>query len=397
MFPNLKGFWRLINFNRKRTIMATTVMTSANNSTVAKWEKKTWVEAYNQSIFGMLAKVGGIYDASSYFRGDNGRGDNITFDYVGKLTGNPLGEGSTAYGNEEALDLGSHNMAINLTRIAVSNPNNGSIEQQRTNIQFDEVTANVMAGRAVELIDSSVLNHLAGVDPTSFTVNGTTYSTAAQKLQVQGHNVPTAPTANRIIRAGAQSTDQALTSSDTFSMDLLDYAVEKIQANDQPLRPCSDGFYHLVLHPYQVVDLRHDSSGAIQWYTNELAKVQGGKDSRLTFTYDDKPLLVGQYLNIKIYQAQRVAIGANSSSSAAITTVRRAVLVGKDALSFASPVGGIGKDDKDVPFKMYTQLSDYDYIKGMDLRTIYGVKKMSPSNAEDIGSFVISTYAASHS
>ena len=54
-------------------------------------------------------------------------------------------------------------------------------------------------------------------------------------------------------------------------------------------------------------------------------------------------------------------------------------------------------NDKDVPFKMYVQLSDYDYVKGMDLRTIYGTKKMSPSNAEDIGAFVISTYAAAHS
>lgn len=376
--------------------MATTVMTSANNSTVAKWEKKTWVEAYNQTVFGLIARDSGVYDASSYFRGDNGRGDNITFDYVGKLKANPLGEGSTAFGNEEALDLGSHNMAINLTRIPVSNPNNGSIEQQRTNIQFDEVTANTLAGRAAELMDSSVLNQLAGVNPTSFTLNGTTYSTAAQKLHVQGHNTPTAPTTNRIIRAGGAATDQALGSSDTFTMDLLDFTCEKIQANDQPLKPCSDGYYKLILHPYQVVDLRHDSSGKIQWYTNQLAAEQGGKESKLTFVYDDKPVLVGEYLNVKIYQASRIPTGANSSTSAEITTVRRAVMVGKDALSFASPVGGIGRGDKDVPFKMYVQLSDYDYIKGMDLRSIYGVKKMSPSNAEDIGSFVVSTYAAAH-
>lgn len=376
--------------------MATTVMTSANNSAVAKWEKKTWVEAYNQSVFGMLAQSGAIYDASSYFRGDNGRGDNITFDYVGKLKNVPLGEGSTAFGNEESLDPGTHNMAINLTRIAVSNPNNGSIEQQRTNIQFDEVSANVMAGRAVELMDSSILNQLAGSNPTTFTLNGTTYATAAQKLQVQGHNVPTAPTANRIIRADGGTTDEGLASPDTFSMDLLDFACEKIQANDQPLRPCNDGYYKLILHPYQVVDLRQDSSGKIQWYQNQLAKEQGGKKSEMTFVYDDKPIFVGEYLNVKIYQAQRVPVGQNSSSSAAITTVRRAVLVGKDAASFASPVGGIGRDDKNVPFKMYVQLSDYDYNKGMDLRTIYGVKKMSPSNAEDIGAFVISTYAAAH-
>ena len=376
--------------------MSTTTMTSANSSTVKKWEKKTWVEAYQQSYIGMFAESDVIYDASKDFRGDNGRGDDVTFDYVGKLTNNPLGEGSTAFGNEEALDINSHSMSINLTRIPVSNPNNGSIEQQRTNIQFDEVTANLLAGRALELIDTSLFTQLGGYNATSFTFNGTTYSTTAEKLQVQGHNAPTAPTTNRIIRAGAAATDQALTASDTFSMDLIDFAVESIEANDQPIEPCADGYYKLLLHPYQVTDLKQDSSGKIQWYQNELAYA-AGKDTNLSFKYNKGPIEVGQYENVKIYRAPRVVPGQNSSSSANISTVRRAVMVGKDALSFASPFGGIGKSDTDVPFKMFVQLSDYDYIKGMDLRCIYGLKKMSPSNKEDIGSFVISTYAASHS
>lgn len=376
--------------------MATTTMTSANSSTVAKWEKKTWVEMYQQSAFGLIASAGGIYDASAYFRGDNGRGDNITFDYVGKLINVPLGEGATGYGNEEALDTGNHNMAINLTRILVSNPNARSIEQQRTNIMFDEVAANVMAGRAAELIDTSVFNHLAGVNQTSFTVNGTTYS-GNSRLQVQGHNAPTAPSTNRVIRAGAQANDQSLTSSDTFTLDLLDYAMEEIMSSDQPMKPCADGYFKLFLHPYQVVDLKQDSSGKIQWYQNNLAAEQGGKKSFLTFQLDHRPVKVGVYLNIEIYQAPRVSQGESSADSSVVTTVRRAVMVGKDALSFASPVGGIGKDDTSVPFKMYVQLSDYDYVKGMDLSSIYGIKKMSPSNADDLGSFVISTYAAAHS
>lgn len=377
--------------------MATTTMTSSNSSTVKKWEKKTWVQAIQQTAFGLLTTGGSIYDASEYFRNDNGRGDNLTFDYAGKLTGLPLGEGQTAYGNEEALDLGSHNMSINVTRIPVSNPNSGTIEQQRTNIDFDVVTANVQAKRAAELIDTSVFMHLAGTNPTSFTVNGTTYSTTAQKLHVQGHNAPTDPSTNRIIRAGAAATDQALTSSNTFTLDLVDYALESILSGDQPVEACSDGYYKLILHPYQATDLKHDSGGKVQWYQNELAKVQGGKESQLEFKYSDKPIFLGTYGNVKIYQAGRVAQGERSDTSAVITTVRRAVLVGMDALSFASPFGGINPSDTGVPFKLYSQLSDYDYIKGQDLRTIYGVKKMSPSNAEDIGSFVISTYAASHS
>lgn len=376
--------------------MATTVMTASNNSTVAKWEKKTWVELYQQTAFGLIAGSNGLYDASADFRNDNGRGDNITFNYVSKLVDNPLGEGSTAFGNEEALDTGTHNMAINLTRIAVSNPNNGSIEQQRTDIQFDEVSANLMAGRAAELIDSSVFNQLAGVNQTSFSLNGTTYS-GANRLQVQGHNAPTAPTTNRIIRAGAASNDESLTSNDTFTLDLVDFALEEIMANDQPMKPCADGYFKLFLHPYQITDLKQDSSGRIQWYQNQLAMEAGGKESKLVLPYSERPVAIGAYNNVMIYQAPRVPQGESSADSSVVANARRAVMVGRDALSFASPFGGLDFSAGGTPFKMYVQLSDYDYIKGMDLRCLYGIKKMSPDNAEDIGAFVISTYAAAHS
>jgi hypothetical protein len=373
--------------------MATTTMTRTNSSTVAKWEKKSWVQGIRQTGLGELVSGNCVYDASKDFAGDNGRGDNLTFNYVGKLTGIPLGEGSTGFGNEEALNLGTHNMRINLTRLPVANPNKGSIEQQRTNVDFDEVTANLQMQRLLELADAGVFNHLGGSNPTSFTLDGTTYS-GDDRLQVQGHNAPTAPTSGRILRPGGAANDQSLTSADKMSLDLLDDAFAEITDGQQPIKPCADGYFKVFMSPKQLRDLRKDSAGKVQWYQNELAKEAGGKESALTFQYDYKPVAMGRYLNMVIYQAPRVAFGVNASTSAVITTVRRAVIVGRDALSFASPVGGISAGDKAVPSELYVQLSDYDYVKGMDLRTIYGVKKMSPSNAEDIGVFVIPTYAA---
>ena len=71
-----------------------------------------------------------------------------------------------------------------------------------------------------------------------------------------------------------------------------------------------------------------------------------------------------------------------------MTTVER-------SLSFASPFGG-RVTDTDVPVKIFFQLTDYVYYKGSEARLIYGMKKMSPSNKDDIGAFVISTYAAAH-
>jgi hypothetical protein len=109
----------------------------------------------------------------------------------------------------------------------------------------------------------------------------------------------------------------------------------------------------------------------------------------------DEMIALGSYGNVNIYQAPRVAFGQRSDNNAVITTVRRAVLVGKDALSFASPFGG-RPNDKDVPLKYFTQLKDYEYFKGIEGRMIYGLKKTVASNSEDIGVMVLSTYAAPH-
>jgi hypothetical protein len=105
--------------------------------------------------------------------------------------------------------------------------------------------------------------------------------------------------------------------------------------------------------------------------------------------------MVGKYSNVNIYMAPRVAYGVNSGSSAIITTVRRGVLVGQDALVYASPFGG-RLNDSQVPLKFFTQLKDYDYYKGEEARLLYGLKKLSPTNKEDVGSMVVATYAAAH-
>ena len=103
----------------------------------------------------------------------------------------------------------------------------------------------------------------------------------------------------------------------------------------------------------------------------------------------------GKYKNVYIYQAPRVAYGQNSSGSAVITTVRRAVLCGADAVSFASPFGG-RPTDTNVPIKFFEELVDLGYYKSQEGRLLYGLKKMIPDNKEDIGVTVISTYAAAH-
>lgn len=373
--------------------MAATSILTGDSYTAKLYATKGWIQAMQQSVCGMLFNKGGVYFPPELMGADN-RGDQLTFNYFGKLNNAPIGEGETADGNEEAVQIKTHSMVMNETRIPVLIPNYG-IEKQRLKQNLETIVTGQIANRAVELMDTSVFTQLAGVNQTSFTLNGTTYSTTAKKLHVQGHNTPVAPTTNRIVRAAGAATDQALTSSDTFTLALIDYALEKNAVSDQPIEPMNDGYFYLFLSPYDVTNLKHDAGSAIQWLNLQTAMISGGKASQVEGEYVNNIPYLGVYNNVKIFQAGRVAYGQNSSTSAVITTVRRNVLVGKNALSFASPYGG-RVSDTDVPFRFQEQLKDYGKYKGILAEMVYGLKKMSPTDKEDIGSFVIGTYAASH-
>lgn len=372
--------------------MSSTGMASTNALTVKLWATEDWVNMGQKTAFGHLFERGGVFYANE-FEGSKSRGDTITYDYTNKLTGIPVGEGGTLDGNEEALDLGSFSMVINVTRIGVLNPNDDTIEQQRTLVDFPVKTRKVIPNRHRELVDSSVFYQLAGANPTSYTLNGTTWS-GSNKLFVQGHNTPVAPSSDRIIRANAAATDQALTSSDKITLDLVDYALEKNSNSDQPIERFDDDTFDLYCSPEQIVDLKQDTTGKIQWFNIQLAKITGGKDNELEKGMFQGLAALGMYSGVNIYEAPRTAYGLRSDTSAVITTVRRAVLVGKNALTYASP---FGSPEKASSLKYFSQLKDYDYFKGLEGRMIYGLKKTVASNSQDIGVMVISTYAAPHS
>lgn len=372
--------------------MASTSMLTVNALTVKKWAMTDWLNPGPYNAFGHMVERGAIYYADE-LTGSKARGDQITFSYVNKLTGIPIGEGGTLDGNEEALNLGSFSIAINVTRVGVLNPNSDTIEQQRTLVDFPARSRRVIANRHAELMDISCFTQLASFNPTSFTMGGTTWS-GNNRLFVQGQNTPPTESANRFVRAGAAATDQALTASNTMTLDLVDFALERNALSQQPLQMFNDNSFDLFVSPEQYVDLKQDTSGKIQWFNIELAKITGGKDNELEDMIWKGMVAAGQYSSVYIYSAQHVAYGVNSSTSAVITSVRRAVLVGKDALTYASPYG---RPKEAVPLVYADQLKDYGYYKGLEGRAIYGIKQTTPSNGDPVGVIVIPTYAAAHS
>jgi len=384
--------------------MATTQLLTGDPQAVELWEKKAWLQTMQQTYIGDLFDNGAVYYVDK-FLGKDAVGDRLNIDYIGRMTGTPLGEGETLDGNEQALDLKNFQMVINESRQAIKFPDRG-IEPQRTNIKFERVVNELIPQRAGELLQASFFNQAAGSNPTSFTctTDGVTYATTAHKLHVQGHNTPVAPSSNRITRAGTSvTTDQGLASTDVFSYGLLDVVLEKNDVSLQPIMPLDDGYLRMYIDPYSFTNLKRDVTSPIQWGSIALSQIQAGRrDNLLEDRYMDsarRMVECGVYQNVKIFSCKDVPYGQNSSSSAVITTVRRCVLIGKNAVAYGSPYGGRATDNT-VPLKIVEQLSDYGKYKGVGFELLHGLKKViatgGASTPEDVGTHVVSVYSAAH-
>jgi len=372
-------------------------MLSSNPNTVKLWETKTLLEMIKMTHAGRMMLRGTIMRPEDLMRAK--RGDETTISFTTILNGIGQGEGGTLVGNEEALNNEAFTMSWNVFRHAVASPNDDTIEQIRTYIDFYKTAKTALNQFHMSRLDASVFNQLAGVYSTTITVDNTTYS-GSNRSFVTGLNTVTAPSTNRIIRAGGQATDQALTSADTFTLDLIDAAQEKIALTYPTAEPLMGEEYDLYISPEQFTDLKRDTSGKITWYANTLASTTAGSQDLETAAANIyQP--VGKYAKTNIIVANRVAFGQHSSTSDAISTVRRAVFCGKNALAFGSAFTGDLRDIQkfgesgNVPLKYFDELKDFSYTKALEARMIYGAKKLR-FDSEDYGSLVISTYAAPH-
>lgn len=369
--------------------MATTGMLTGNALAIERWSLKGFTDMYQKFCFGPMFEAG-IIDQRSEL--DNAkRGDRITIDFTGVLNGIGVIEGGTLINNAEALNLDSHQMVINVSRQGVQSPNADTIEQQRTNVNFESQARRLLPDWQGSRLDASIFTQLGGNTATTITVDSTAYS-GGDRAIVQGHNTVNAPTTNRITRAGAQATDQALTSSDTMTLDLIDDAlVTALDTNPVIPRLAGDGF-DLYMHHTQSRDLLRDTTGKVQFLSIEEARIQGGNEEiplRTQNGFSMKPF--GKYKNVRLFECSRVSQGVNSSSSAAISTVRRAVLCGQGGLFFGSSMGSIRAGR--VPLVFKTELTDVEYQKTIEARLIYGVSK-GVFDSEDYGVHVISTFAS---
>ncbi len=351
------------------------------------WAKELAHEAIRKTFFNRFMGESG--DKSSLImRKDDlkkSAGDQITCGLRVQLQGDGVQGDATLEGNEEALTFYDDSIVINQLRHATRTK--GKMTEQRVPYNLRAESKDALSDWWADRMDTSLANQLCG-------------NTAQSDTRFTGNNAAIAPSTNRVIRAGNQSDDQSLTSSDTFTLDLIDIARERAEtfkiADDtgpvmRPLKYQGGDYYVMFLHDYQVTSLRTNTASG-QWQDIQKQAMSGG-DVR------NNPIFTGAlgiYNGVVLHKWNRITQGVNSSTGAAVASTRRAVFCGAQAACVA-----FGGDSGPSSFDWSEEMFDYGNQLGVKAGSIYGIKKSkyipsddSSTNAEDFGTLVVSTYAA---
>jgi N4-gp56 family major capsid protein len=352
--------------------MATTSYGVNDALAVKLWSKKLFQDALKKTYFDKFLGKGSnsliqIKDDTS-----KGPGDRITVGLRMQLSGDGVQGDGTLEGNEEALTTYSDNVVIDQLRHAVRSA--GKMSEQRVPFAVrDEAKSGLedwWAGR----LDTWFFNQLAG-------------NTAVSDTRYTGNQAAVAPSTNRKLFVTG-SADESNSAGNVMTLTMIDKCVERAETVSPTIRPILIGGekkFVMFLHPYQVYDIRTSTSTG-QWLDIQKAALSGGADSK-------NPIYtgaLGEYNNVILHQASRVPQGVNSSTGAAVTTVRRAIFCGAQAALMA-----YGQKDQGGEMSWVEELFDYGNQLGVSAGMIAGLKK-TRFNSEDFGTFTVSSYAAAH-
>jgi N4-gp56 family major capsid protein len=351
--------------------MATTSYGVNDALAVKTWGKKLFVDALKKTHASKFMGKGSNSLVQIRDEVSKGPGDKITVGLRMQLSGAGVQGDGTLEGNEESLTTYSDAVYIDQLRHAVRSA--GKMSEQRVPFSVrDEAKAGLEDWWA-DRIDTWFFNQLAG-----YTVQTDTKYT--------GNQAAVAPSTNRKLFAGSTATDVGQGSSDIFNLNLIDKCIERAETLSPTLRPImvgGDKKFVMFLHPYQVYDLRTNTSTG-QWLDIQKAALAGGADSK-------SPIYtgaLGEYNGVILHANSRVPYGVNGSS--AVTTTRRAIFCGAQAGLMA-----YGQKDQSAEMSWVEELFDYQNQLGVSAGMIAGMKK-TQFNSEDFGVITVSSYAAAH-
>lgn len=366
--------------------MANTVFGINDPETNKVWAKKLNVEALKKAWVGKF--IGSSENSLIQEHKDlkKARGDRITYTLRTQIQGRGVVGDAILKGNEEKLTHYSDNLFIDQLRHAVDR--GGNMSQQRVLFNLRQGCNDALSDWIAARLDRSFFLQAAGYTATDeVTEHGETYK--GDDVAYTGLQATAAPTSGRHFWSEAgTSADQDLDSSgDNMALSLIDDLVTEAKLSSPLIRPVKvDGEdrYVMFLHPLQVKSLRKDATTAGNWVDIQKAAMQGGKVS-------DNPIFTGAlgvYNGVILHESSRVPRGVNSSTGVSISTVRRAIFCGAQAIAL-----GFGNGSDFESWNWAEEEEDYGNQLGVAAGCIFGMKK-AKFNSVDFGCMVLSTYAA---
>lgn len=307
---------------------------------------------------------------------EEGAGDKVTFSLRARPTQAGITESETAEGNGESLSFYADALYINELGCNMASRSENTIDAQRVPFDLRQQCKNAAADWWKDRKSATFFNQVCG-------------NTAQTNTKYTGLNATTAPAGTtRQIWAGTATTDQGLTSSDIFTLDLVDEAVAAARTGSNMVRPVTIGGqkkYVAYLYEDQVTSLRANAANG-QWM--DITKFSySGVDVAKNPIYNGS---LGEYNGVILRRSQDVTKGCNSSTATtAVSNTRRAVLLGAQAACCA-----FGMKHQGGKFRWNEELLDHKRKLEVSSFSIWGMKK-AVFNSTDHGVVVISTYSAS--
>lgn len=305
-----------------------------------------------------------------------GAGDKVTFGLRTRLAGDGRTENEVAEGNGEALSIYSDSITINELGHIVGVKSENTIDAQRVQMNLREEAKDALGEWWADRKSAWFFNQVCG-----YTVQTNTKYT--------GLNAVVAPSSTRRIVAGSGSTDESITSADVFTLNLIDQAVEMAKVGNNMVKPVRIGGgkkYVMYLHPYQVTSMRTNASTG-QWLDIQKAAMAGMEATKSPI-YSGA---LGEYNGVILRASQDVTQGV-ATAGTAVTTVRRAVLLGAQAA-----VAAHGKKNTGVnKYRWNEELLDHKRKLEVSAWCIGGLKK-TVFDSKDFGTIVVSSYATASS
>jgi len=312
----------------------------------------------------------------------NKPGDTETLGLRMQLSNAPKSSTDAVEGNEQTLTL--YNMSFTIDEVVDAVRFKNVIDRQRVTFDMRDEAKAALADQLSNAWDTSLFTQLAGAasqtDPTFYGHNSI--------LDPQG----VTGTDHFISCDSAATTqgDESLSNTDFFSLEFIDRAVERAKTLEPAIRPARiPGFdrplYVCFIHPYQTTQLRDDHTGTeTVWRQLQRDAMQGGR-------VNDNPIITGAlgvYNDVLLIESTRVPLGHNSSTNAAISTVRRAIFCG--AQSAVIGWGRLGGSPR--RFRWVEKQFDYDREYGVAAGFLGGIK-LTQFNSKPFASIVLSSYA----